>query len=363
MKPTTIIATTIVLLSPTFCLAAAYSVTDLGTNPLGHHSDAYGINTSGEVVGRFSQPGPQRAFLYSGGLVHDLGALGGTNPYSDAFGINDSGQVVGRVGSNSGQSAFLYSGGVMTDLELPGSIALDINEIGQIVGNAKLTSSGYDRAFLYEGGVTLDLGTLGGAYSSAAGINASGQVAGQAAIDAAGTAHAFIYSGGVMHDLGALGTHSWGRGINESGQVIGTVEVTVEGEDGDETSLRAALFANGTISDLGSLGGTVCEGQGINASGQAVGFSEITLGQVTRHAWLYSGGTMHDLNSLIDPTSGWELQNARAINDSGQITGSGLINGEVHGFLLTPIPEPSSFVLAALGLIGLVIWKRRKRRA
>jgi len=31
-------------------------------------------------------------------------------------------------------------------------------------------------------------------------------------------------------------------------------------------------------------------------------------------------------------------------------------------FDFTPVPEPSSFVLSAVGLIGLVVWRRRKRR-
>jgi hypothetical protein len=34
----------------------------------------------------------------------------------------------------------------------------------------------------------------------------------------------------------------------------------------------------------------------------------------------------------------------------------------VFEFEVVPVPEPSSFVLAALGLIGLVVWRRRGRR-
>jgi hypothetical protein len=78
------------------------------------------------------------------------------------------------------------------------------------------------------------------------------------------------------------------------------------------------------------------------------------------HAFLYSGGVMTDLNTLIDPTSGWVLQTAQAINDSGQITGYGIIGGQTHAFLLTPIPEPSSVVLAALGFAGFIAWGWRR---
>lgn len=52
-----------------------------------------------------------------------------------------------------------------------------------------------------------------------------------------------------------------------------------------------------------------------------------------------------DLNELIDPASGWILNNATGINESSQIIGRGMINGENHAFLLTradAVPEPAS---------------------
>jgi probable HAF family extracellular repeat protein len=45
---------------------------------------------------------------------------------------------------------------------------------------------------------------------------------------------------------------------------------------------------------------------------------------------------MVDLNTLIDPTLGWVLTTAAAVNDAGQIVGSGVINGQSHAFLMTP---------------------------
>jgi hypothetical protein len=68
---------------------------------------------------------------------------------------------------------------------------------------------------------------------------------------------------------------------------------------------------------------------------------------------------MVDLNSLISPTSGWVLEQANAINDNGQIVGFGTIDGETHGFLLTPVPEPGSLSLLAVG--GVALLRRRSR--
>jgi probable HAF family extracellular repeat protein len=58
---------------------------------------------------------------------------------------------------------------------------------------------------------------------------------------------------------------------------------------------------------------------------------------------------MIDLNSLLPADSGWQLTEAKAINDSGQIVGYGIYNGQnPHAFLLsvdntppTTTPNPS----------------------
>jgi hypothetical protein len=54
------------------------------------------------------------------------------------------------------------------------------------------------------------------------------------------------------------------------------------------------------------------------------------------HRNLRSGGRLPDLNDVIPSGSGWTLQWAVAINDRGQITGYGVVNGQTHAFLLTP---------------------------
>ena len=57
------------------------------------------------------------------------------------------------------------------------------------------------------------------------------------------------------------------------------------------------------------------------------------------HAFVYTGGSLADLNDLLAPGHGWEyLTSADAINDNGQIVGYGRIGGQFRAFLMTPVP-------------------------
>jgi probable HAF family extracellular repeat protein len=108
------------------------------------------------------------------------------------------------------------------------------------------------------------------------------------------------------------------------------------------------------MTDLGSLRiSDYCYALGINNNGQVVGFSGGS-------AFLYSGGAMIDLNTLIPTNSGWTLEEATGINDSGQICGYGRNpSGQDDAFLLTPVPEPATWGLFVLGSIVFVLHRRR----
>jgi probable HAF family extracellular repeat protein len=86
------------------------SITDLGTLG-GSFSEAQGINSRGQVVGRSRVvPGEfhVHAFLWEDGQMTDLGTLGGSS--STAFDINNRGQVVGSGYTASGEEhAVLWS--------------------------------------------------------------------------------------------------------------------------------------------------------------------------------------------------------------------------------------------------------------
>lgn len=156
--------------------------------------------------------------------------------------------------------------------------------------------------------VPFDLGTLpGGGGSEAYGINDRGQVTGAAEV-APGVWHPFLWENGTMTDLGTLGgTLARQTVINKRGQIAGT-SVTTTGET------HAFLWTEGTLIDLGTLGGTESVAADINNHGQVVGSSTLPSGDV--HAFVFANGVMTDLG-----TPGGRSE-AVDINNRGQIVGS-----------------------------------------
>jgi len=203
-----------------------------------------------------------------------------------------------------------------------------------------------------------DLGTLGGFDTYAYGINNSGQVAGMLYNN-----HAFFWSSSTgMQDIGALpstrASYSMGYDINDNSQVVGQ-------STDSAGNYHPFLWSSDTgMQDLGNLpGGRGSGAIGINAYGVVVGSGYNSDDSSRAFLWSSVNG-LQDLNGLIPTGSGWSLQYATAINDNGWIIGSGVNpRGQKHAFLLTPIPEPSTFALLGAGAIGLVAfawrWKRR----
>jgi probable HAF family extracellular repeat protein len=87
--------------------------------------------------------------------------------------------------------------------------------------------------------------------------------------------------------------------------------------------------------ELGTAPGGVAElAYDINNFGQAVGYMWVAS-LLDYRAFLYSGGVVYDLNSLIPAGSGVVLRTANAINDAGQI----LCTSDSGSVLLSPLAQ------------------------
>lgn len=337
--------------------ATSYTIIDLGTMGSGHDSYAYGLNESRMVVGDggIDVWGTSHAFLYHNSMMHDLGTFGGNISY--ARDINYQGYVVGHsLVSTGGTRGYLYDGNTMHDIGSLSSpygysTATAINDNGEITGDTHVdTPNGrVIHAYYYDGSNMHDIGTLGGSgtpgtlISSARDINSSGNITGESLISGNTETHAFLYDGVTMHDIGTVwGGYSHGEAINDNGWVTGTSS-TINGQH------HAFLYDGNIMHDLGTLGGSWSDGLDINSSGHIVGRSGATNG--SNYAFIFDGNTMHNLCTYVNCTSaGWDfLFDAWAINDNGDIVGSGSIGGETHAFLVTlGLPSPDGDV-APLG--------------
>ena len=171
-----------------------------------------------------------------------------------------------------------------------------------------------------------DLGTLSGNnYSAATGINSTGQITGSAGSVNTNTSQAFLYSHGTMTGLGTLGgTSGIGNAINASGQVAGYSQ-------NSKNTYRAFLATGGTMTDIGDLGGGSAVAYGINDVGQVVGSAVTAAGE--NHPFLYSGGKMIDLGTLGSKNVDW-WNVAQGINNAGVIAGTSYdAQGNFFGFV------------------------------
>lgn len=334
-------------------------LTDLGSLPGGGTSLPNWINEKGDVAGNASNGvidplgggwPESRAVLYKNGQVLDLGTLGGYE--SVAVAINSHGIVVGFAQNAIpdpilGQQfrAFRWQDGVMQDLGTLGTgadaSANTMNERGEIAGIAFTNDVPVTDPFLWENGRMIDLGGLGGTASDSFEgpvMNARGQVVGESNLAGDVYFHPYLWTKpGPMQDLGTLGgNYGLATWVNDGGEVAGWAT-----NAGDQASF-AFFWTKGKMINLGTVDGDPCSAAwGLNERHQVVGISSDCTQNL--HAFLWEKGSIVDLNSLIPPGSGVQLNYATHINERGEITVFGAFpNGNSQGYLLIPCDENHS---------------------
>lgn len=341
-------------------------------------TDSYrGMLVAGGVLALLSgavQAEPRYRVTHVGNLP------GGTTVY--AQGIDQKGTVVGAVGIGLVSSkAFVWHHGQIS--EAPGSLgggfvqAFAIGDDGTVVGEA---TDGQNRLLpvKWVNGVMIPLPTLGGQTGSARAVNSNGDIVGYAGVPLSSNYHAFKWTSAGAVDLGALAgplANSAAHAISDSGDAVGTLTsplgnaAPVIWDAGNSVALLASVFLESAqalaINSGGLAVGSVrqplmddqavlfggeagyytlaalpqdiaSKSLAVNDRGIAVGWSKRSSTVIRAVIWDTSSGqrVARDLNTLIPPGSGWQLQVATGINNRGWIIGWGLFNGQRRGFVL-----------------------------
>jgi probable HAF family extracellular repeat protein len=311
-------------------------------------------------IGTFGGPGsfyasePVVQSVNNGGVVVGGAETPGKDPLApNCSPISSNCQIV---------HAFEWRDGVRTDLgTLPSgnnSIAYWVSDSGLVFGNSDdggvdaITGLQDVEGVVWKNGQIINLGTLGVNFVSPNAMNDRGQVVGFALnaipdqfsfasfLGVETQVRAFLWQDGVMLDLGTLGgPDGWAASINDGGQIAGwsLVDSTVNSSTGQPTQ-HPFLWENGRMIDLHTLGGTFAvvgslqspgAGSSLNNRGQVIGTSNL-LGDSIHHPFLWDRGILTDLGTL-----GGDNGEAWWINDSGQIVGRADLPGSQvhHAFL------------------------------
>ncbi|HZW08862.1 MAG TPA: GC-type dockerin domain-anchored protein [Phycisphaerales bacterium] len=266
------------------------------------------------------------------GEIQTLPSLGGWASF--AYDVNEHGQVVGEayLAGDEVAHAVLWTDGVATDLgAIAGSSAAwAINDGGQVVGWSG-TGGFLNTAVLWENGSLLDLGAdMHAAGSSVAwDITEGGLVVGQASLDG-GFPAGFVWNGpGTGMEAGTIPGYNGGanKGVNESGVTVGhgyffgdpdrAMMGVPDGEGGYEAF------------EIGPPGYTFSIATEINDAGTIVGFANDGNGP-----WNAAIFTLDGDNPVVSLGTLPGLENSEAydVNEAGVIVGTAWDND----FLLDP---------------------------
>src|SRR5258708_2479162 len=249
-----------------------------------------------------------------------------------------------------------------TTIDFPGApvtIAVDINDLGQIVGEYTFSTLDRRQGFLLNDGIFTSITFPGASFTRAIGINRAGDIVGDYVLVGSGSSneHGYLLRGGVFTSISFPGADATlAQGINANGDIVGTY-INKQGKHG-------FLLHGGTFTSIDFPGADAyTEAWKINDNGEIVG--RYAGGDSKYHVYRLNNGSfslVHDVPGAVQVAPGNFIE-AGGIDNFGDILsnygssepcnlGSA---GNVHGFVLsggiyTRIDFPGANVTLAFGI-------------
>ena len=201
------------------------------------------------------------------------------------------------------------------EINIPGGTNISlysINDSGYVAGVMRIGGTDYN--MIYDFNEVTILPFLSG-YERGGDVflNNNRQVGGTHFSTTINESRGFLYQNGTITNVGTLGGPFVNiTGINNSGAMSGIAVL------GDPFQYHAVIYENGTLKDLGTIGHNFSRGLDINNLGHVTGWSNVVPGENNiYHAFLYKEGQMLDLGTL-----GGDISTGYAVNDSDYVVGN-----------------------------------------
>lgn len=290
------------------------------------------------------------AHSYSTPTSLDIAGWAWTQPWD----IGNDGIIVGSVSDGvSVTKGFIRNGATLTLLDGPNgalyATASGIADDGTVVGfyGTGDPNAPTDHGFLYKNGSYTTFDIAGRAGTAVRHISSNGRYLTGLSFDDTGSFDGFAYdrlsSGLKVYSNPPRGTIA--QGANSQGLVTGSISGNPGGWVHDLNTDTLTLYP--------SIDGHLRPRfRDINDSGLITGFVAVDgIAMVGAPGdWFY-----------FDLTPGATLMSGYGLNDAGDLVGWWTeADGTTHGWMSRPVPEPSTWALMALGVIGLAA-RRRSR--
>jgi probable HAF family extracellular repeat protein len=377
---------------PAMAATPQYQLTDLSATGMNVVVD---VNNHGDIVGYTGDrgivvPGAGGTGTIGGSVVTAPAAAASATPFDSRgstivvhggqlqrviipgapVAINDAGQIIGVGYFGSTEAPFFFDGSSAHDLTTeyglnPGATLASLNNAGTIVG----TYHNGAGVFTIANGAVTSLGTLGFTSAFASDINDAGTIVG----DTASGLSLIGFTRDAQGNVSTLPTpagfdNTFAMAVNNAGQIAGFNRV---GQN--QSTARAFVYQNGTYADIGVLPGyTDSAATDINDSGQVIGSLD-AAGTNPGTPFLFSDGTLYDINTLLAPGSDWlRMDSVVSLNNAGQFVGYAIRASDGMSVPVlatpitpTPVPLPAAAAPALITMAGLVATgatRRRRRR-